>query len=430
MTEDFLQFIWKSRLFKDENIFSTKGDVIEIVDVGRQNFDAGPDFFNAQIKINNVLWAGNVEIHIKSSSWFVHNHQHDEAYDNVILHVIYEDDADIVMDNDRLIPNLVLDFDKTLLQNYNSLMNSQKWIPCYDDINSVDQFFVKNWLERMLVERLERKSIEVKKILEQNVFSWEETFYQILSRYFGMKVNADPFQQLAQSVPVKILSRQKNSLLQLEALLFGQAGMLEDNVSKDKYYLLLKREYQFLANKYNLTPLPKSRWKWLRLRPANFPTVRIAQLASLILKSNSLFSKIVASPDCKTIQELFSVETSAYWNNHYQFGKESKLRNKTLGVSAINGIIINAVVPILFLYGELNGKYKIKEKALNILDQIPSENNSIIKKWRDCGVKIHSAFYSQSLLQLKSEYCDKYNCLQCEFGNRIIRARHANVDKV
>jgi len=430
MTEDFLQFIWKYRLFRDENIFSTKGDIIEIVDIGRQNFDAGPDFFNAQVKINNVLWAGNIEIHIKSSSWFMHNHQHDEAYENVILHVVYEDDADIVLNNDRMIPNMVLDFDEKLLDNYNSLMNSQKWIPCYDDINSVDQFFVKAWLERMLVERLERKSADAKKILEKNSYSWEETFYQILSRYFGMKVNADPFQQLAQSVPIIILSRQKNSLLQLEALLFGQAGMLINDLCNDEYFNTLKREYQFLANKYKLTSLPRSRWKWLRLRPANFPTVRIAQLASLIFKSHSLFSKIVALPDYKAIQELFSVETSTYWDNHYQFGKESMFRKKILGRSAIDGIIINSIVPILFLYGELNGEYKMKEKALDILDQIPAENNSIMKKWANCGVEIHSAFYSQSLLQLKSEYCDKFNCLQCEFGNRIIRARHANADKV
>ncbi|MGQ1911051.1 DUF2851 family protein [Marinifilum sp. RC60d5] len=421
MTEDFLQFIWKSRLFKDENIFSTQGDVIEILEVGRQNFDAGPDFFDARIKINDILWAGNVEIHIKSSYWYAHKHHNDEAYDNVILHVIYEDNGDVILNNARVLPSLKLDFDYALLATYNSLMNSQKWIPCFDDINSVDRFFVRNWLQRMMIERLERKSKEIKEILKQNSFSWEETFYQLLARYFGMKVNSDPFQQLAQSIPINILSRQKNSLLQIEALLFGQAGMLNLNC-EDSYFKNLCREYKFLAVKYNLSPIPESRWKWLRLRPANFPTIRIAQLASLMFKTNSLCAKIIKAADYPKIKEIFNVETSAYWHNHYQFGKESIFRHKKLGSSAVDGIIINSVVPLMFVYGEINGGSEVKDKALDLLDQMPAENNSVVNKWKDCGVEIKSAFDSQSLLQLKSNYCDKFKCLQCEFGNRIIRA--------
>nr|WP_320117353.1 DUF2851 family protein [uncultured Marinifilum sp.] len=429
MTEDFLQFIWKSRLFKDENIFSTQGDVIEILDVGRQNFDAGPDFFDARIKINDILWAGNVEIHIKSSYWYTHKHHEDEAYENVILHVIYEDNGNVILNNDRLLPSLKLDFNPALLANYNALMNSQKWIPCFDDINSVDRFFVRNWLQRMMVERLERKSKEIQEILKQNSFSWEETFYQLLARYFGMKVNSDPFQQLAQSVSINILSRQKNSLLQIEALLFGQAGMLNLEC-EDLYFKDLCREYKFLAAKYNLSPMPESRWKWLRLRPANFPTIRIAQLASLIFKTNALCAQIINAASYAKIKEIFNVETSPYWRNHYQFGKESVSRHKKLGSSAIDGIIINSVVPLMFVYGQNNGMPKIKDKALELLDQMPAENNSVINKWKDCGVEVKSAFYSQSLLQLKSNYCDKFRCLQCEFGNRIIRAGNVNTNKI
>ncbi|WP_421920722.1 DUF2851 family protein [Marinifilum sp.] len=422
MTEEFLQFIWKHKLFRDQNLYSTCGDKIEVVNVGKQNLDAGPDFFDARIKINEVLWAGNVEVHIKTSLWYQHNHQKDPAYENVVLHVVYEDDAEVLLVNRRL-PCLMLKFDQELLSNYNRLMLSTRWIPCFDEIRLVEKFFVRNWLDRMILERLERKSADVKKMLLLNKNSWEETFYQIVARYFGMKVNSDPFQQLAQVLPLKILARQKNSLLQIEALLFGQAGMLNDSV-EDNYYIELQREYLFLASKYELKPLPSHRWKWLRLRPGNFPTIRIAQLAALIHKSSSLFSKVRDCLNYKDIQQLFEIQVSDYWKRHYQFGVESKLISKKLGKTIINSILINSVVPILFCYGDRNGDELMKEKALSLLEEIPEEKNSIIDKWKECGVMVNSSWYSQALLQLKVNYCDKFRCLQCEFGNRIIRLKN------
>ncbi|NOU61844.1 DUF2851 family protein [Marinifilum caeruleilacunae] len=423
MTEEFLQFIWNHKLFDKQNLYSTKGDRIEVLDVGKQNRDAGPDFFDARIQINGVLWAGNVEIHIKSSLWYQHNHQQNSSYDNVILHVVYEEDIDVTINEGRKLPCLLLKFDLNLLENYNYLMHSSKWIPCYDEITSVEKFFVRNWLDRMIFERLERKSEDVKKVLELNKNSWEETFYQVLARYFGMRVNADPFQQLAQVLPLKILAKQKNSLFQIEALLFGQAGMLFDSIDDD-YYIKLQSEYQFLSNKYKLRPLPAHRWKWLRLRPGNFPTIRIAQLAALIHNSSALFSKVLAGVEVQDLMRLFNVEVSVYWKTHYQFGIESKFQNKNLGKMTIHTILINAVVPCLFCYGEINRNEDIKEKVLSLLENIPSEKNSIINQWKSCGVEVKTAWHSQALLQLKLNYCDQSKCLHCEFGNRIIRMKN------
>ncbi|WP_461632609.1 DUF2851 family protein [Labilibaculum euxinus] len=422
MNEDFLQFIWKQNLFSKTSIFSTKGNAIEIIDVGKQNFDSGPDFFDARIKIDNVLWAGNVEIHLKSSSWYSHGHNTDPAYENVILHVVLEDDSPVVLKNDRVIPCLVLRFTPELLNNYRKLMLSEKWIPCEDEIGEIESFFVRNWLDRMLLERLERKSHEIQKILEQNNNSWEETFYQVLARYFGMKVNADPFQQLARSIPMKFLARQKNSIFQLEALLFGQSGLFEKFGCEDAYLNKLKLEYEFLADKYQLKALSPGQWKWLRLRPSNFPTIRIAQFAALVHNSQSLFSQILHANSIEDISSLLNCQASEYWTRHYQFGLDSNEKVKILGQSSVDGLIINCVIPVLFLYGVVNDSQKLKDKAYDLLDKVSAEENSVTRKWKKCGVNVKSAYHSQALLQLKSNYCDLFNCLQCEFGNRIIRS--------
>ncbi len=423
MNEEFLQFIWKTKLFKNHELHSTNGDQLEIIEIGKHNKDAGPDFFDARIKINEVLWAGNVEIHVKSSMWHQHKHHKDEAYNNVILHVVFENDVEVFLSDKRKLPCLILEFDEELFYTYKQLMDSAQWIPCHKEIKTVAHFFVKNWLDRMILERLERKAFEVKNILSLNKNSWEESFYQLISRYFGMKVNADPFQQLSQALPLKTLARQKNSLLQIEALLFGQAGMLSESL-QDEYYQKLQREYLFLAGKYKLSPLPAHRWKWLRLRPGNFPTIRIAQLAALIHKSSSLFSKILESPKYENLTTLFHFQVSDYWNSHYRFAVKSKSRNKAPGKMMINSLLINSIVPILFCYGAETGKVHIKEKALQLLEEIPPENNSIIRKWKEAGIKAESAWHSQALLQLKENYCNPFKCLQCEFGNRIIRIKN------
>ena len=421
MNEDLLHYAWKYRLFEQKNLMSCQGHSLELIDTGRLNSDSGPDFFEARIRIDGLLWAGNVEIHLKSSDWFRHNHDKDLAYNNVILHVVLENDKDVVLPDGRLLPCLELEIPKAFIHKYQLLMSSQSWIPCQVDFPKLNNFFVSHWLDRMLLERLERKADEIKKIYHKNANSWEETFYQLLARYFGMKVNADPFEQLARSIPLKILAKHKDSLLQLEAILFGQAGFLEDSIPEDLYYLNLQREYRFLKSKFKLKPIDKMRWKFMRIHPLNFPTIRIAQLANLIYQSQSLFSKIKQTEDVSDFYVLLGTEASLYWNNHYKFGEIADFKKKVLGKSTLDILIINAIVPILFVYGKETGNHLYIDRALECLEKVRPEINSIVKSWRECGVDAKSAYQSQSLLHLKSEYCDKYRCLECELGNRIIR---------
>ncbi|RZT91081.1 uncharacterized protein DUF2851 [Ancylomarina subtilis] len=422
MNEDFLHYIWTYRLFDDQNLFSDQGHRLCLIDTGRLNRDSGPDFFEARIEIDGLLWVGNVEIHLKSSDWYKHHHDSDAAYNNVILHVVYENDVDVVLSNGRLLPCLKLEISEQYLDRYQSLMSSQLWIPCQRDIPKLNNFFVSHWLDRMLLERLERKAVGIKQMYHQNSNSWEETFYQVLARYFGMKLNADPFEQLARSIPLKILAKQKNSPLQLEAILFGQAGFLHDSNLSDPYYSKLQAEYNFLRNKFDLKPLEKGRWKFMRLHPVNFPTVRIAQLANLIYKSQSLFSKIIQIENVADFHTLLQVEASQYWLTHYRFGEKADYKPKVLGQATVDVLIINAIVPILFVYGKEIGNPIYVDRALFILESLKSEKNRIVNGWKEIGIQLKSAYHSQSLLHLKSEYCNAYRCLECELGNRIIRS--------
>ena len=421
MNEDFLQYAWNYRLFDSESLMSCRGNRIELVDTGHLNRDSGPDFFESRVQIDDLLWVGNVEMHLRASDWYRHNHDKDLAYNNVILHVVLENDRDVILSDGRLLPCLELKIPDHFLSKYQTLMSSQTWVPCQVDIPKLNNFFVNHWLDRMLLERLERKAGEIKKMYHQDANSWEETFYQLLARYFGMKVNADPFEQLARSVPLKILAKQKNSLLQLEAIFYGQAGFLDDEMPEDLYYISLQTEYRFLKSKFNLKPIEISRWKFMRLHPVNFPTVRIAQLASLVYHSQSLFSKIINTENVDELYVLLQSKASLYWATHYRFGEKADFKEKTLGRSTIDVLIINAIVPILFVYGKEVGSSLHIDKALSFLEKLKPEKNSIIKSWINSGVGVKSAYQSQSLLHLKSEYCSKYRCLECELGNRILR---------
>ncbi|RXQ88115.1 DUF2851 family protein [Ancylomarina salipaludis] len=421
MNEDFLHYIWNFRLFDDQNLCSCQGHQLCLIDTGRLNRDSGPDFFEAHIKIDGLLWVGNVEMHLKSSDWYRHHHDTDAAYNNVILHVVYENDVDVILPNGRLLPSLELTVPNQYLDKYQSLMSSQLWIPCQKDILKLNSFFVSHWLDRMLLERLERKADNIRQVYQLNSNSWEETFYQILARYFGMKLNADPFEQLARSIPLKAFAKQKNSLLQLEAILFGQAGLLQDTIPDDLYYLSLQSEYNFLRSKFDLRPIERDRWKFMRLHPVNFPTVRIAQLANLIYKSQSLFSKIIEIDNVADFYALFQLEASHYWQTHYRFGEEADYKPKVMGKATIDILIINAIVPILFVYGKETGNPIYVDRALFILENLKHEKNKIVNTWMEIGGKLQSAYDSQSLLHLKSEYCNAFRCLECELGNRIIR---------
>ena len=422
MKEDFLHHIWKFKRWNAAVLKTIDGEEITIDRVGEHNYDAGPDFFNAQLKIGENKWAGNVEIHINSSDWIAHKHQLDKNYDNVILHVVYQHNKIIVDKNGVPIPTLELSkiIDTKLVSQYQNLIASETWMACEKQIHNVPEFIITSWMDRLAIERLERKAEEIKITLTQNKNDWETTFYTYLLKYLGLKVNALPFQMLAQITPLIIAEKHKNQL-SIEALYFGQSGFLEEHID-DEYFLSLKKEYQFLKSKFKLTPLDKSLWKYLRLRPPNFPTIRIAQLSNLLLKNSRLFAAVLAANSIKELEQLFDVKASVYWETHYQFGEKAKNEtSKNLGKLTVHNVIINVVVPIMFVYAQQNNNATINQKALSYLEALPSENNTIIKKWKLLNVTAKNALQSQSLLELKNNYCSQKKCLTCSIGNNLLK---------
>ena len=422
MTEAFLHHLWKLKIFNSGKLKTIEGESLEILKTGQHNSDSGPDFFNAQVKIGDTHWAGNVEIHLKSSDWKNHFHDQDAAYDNVILHVVFEHDGTVMRKNGSRIPEFELknQFDERLWRNYQSLLQSNQWIACQHLISKVDPFTLNNWIDRLLIERLENKTGVLFSSLQSNNSNWEETFYQHLARNFGFRLNALPFEMLAKSLPVSCLAKHHDRLLQLEAMLFGQAGMLEKSM-EDDYPNELKQEYVFLKKKFGLEPMALHQWKFLRLRPVNFPTIRIAQFAQLVHHSSHLFSKIL---ECKKVDDLkiyFRFEVSTYWQTHFIFDKQSKKQTKALGSGSFENIVINTIVPFLFAYGQNRGSEIHQQRAIQFLEEIPSEKNSILSGWKKIGIDSRSGYYSQALLQLKNEYCLEKKCLNCSIGNYLLQ---------
>ncbi|TAL62508.1 MAG: DUF2851 family protein [Bacteroidetes bacterium] len=447
MQEEFLHYLWKFRLFDGKYLLTQSGDPIEILKVGESNSDSGPDFFNAKIKIGKTLWAGNVEIHVHASDWEAHKHQNDKAYDNVILHVVHEADKELKRKNGEILPTLELKgkIPEGLYKKYLSFKESKDWIPCGKQVQIVSSFTLTHWFDRLLIERLERKTLPIIDSLSENQNNWEETFYRHLAYGFGLKVNAQPFELLAKSLPLNILAKHKDSFLQIEALLFGQAGMLDPSPSRlhshpspaarlskgqrvpDDYFLQLQKEYEFLKKKFKLKPIDSHLWKFMRLHPPNFPTIRIAQFANLIYKSLHLFSKMIESTNIYTIRSLLHAESSEYWITHYRFGKSSPSRKKILGEDTKNLLLINTIVPFLFVYAKQKGEPQLMERALDFLDKTEAERNSIIAKWNSLGIKSENAYQTQALLQLKNEYCSKKRCLECEVGAKLLHPTSAVV---
>ncbi|MEL6718907.1 MAG: DUF2851 family protein [Bacteroidota bacterium] len=420
--EDLLHYIWRTKRFEISSLQTTTGESIEIQDFGKHNPNAGPDFLNAKVKIGDTLWAGNVEMHINSSDWIKHQHNKDRAYDNVILHVVLEEDLTIYRGTGEVIPCLELrkKIPLRLANTYQKLKHNEHWIPCQHHFYEVNDMTKNMWLDRMMVERLELKTKMIELELARNNNDWEETFYWFLARNFGVKVNAEPFEWLAKSLPLKILAKHKNNLHQVEALLFGQAGLLNESL-KDEYPQSLLKEYEFLKQKHRLQPIAGVSWKFMRLRPANFPTIRIAQFATLIHQSIHLFSKILEADTIEQIEQLFRVKLSDYWSTHYVFDKISTERNKSLGRSTIHLLIINTIAPFLFFYGSQRGVKEQCDKALRLLDQLPPESNTIISGWKQLGMLPRSAYDTQALIQLKNNFCNANACLDCAIGNAILK---------
>lgn len=409
--EEFLHFIWQFRLYGSQKLYSTTGEVIEVIRTGTLNKNAGPDFLHAKLVIDKTIWIGNVEIHINSSDWLAHQHQHDAAYDNVILHVVYINNELIYRADGTLIPVLALKdrFPEKLLVHYEQLILSANHFPCEKQIGEVEGFYIDSFLTRVGIERLVQKSEEVYHKLHELKGDWDETFYHFMAKNFGLHLNAMPMEMLSRSLPQQILARHKDNPLQIEALLFGQAGFLEQKFTDD-YPRQLKSEYQFLRRKYKLKPIAISVWKFMRMRPQNFPTLRLAQFAALIVNSNHLFSKILIIKDSKELAHLFDVlPVNKYWQTHYHFNKEAHNVGVQLGKGTIHNILINTISLFLFAYGKYIDQYLLIDRAIALLEHLPTERNAVIKSYLDAGVKIDSSFQSQAILQLKKLYCNEKN---------------------
>ncbi|MEO6760368.1 MAG: DUF2851 family protein [Saprospiraceae bacterium] len=422
MPETFLHFLWRWRRFDAQNLLTTEGQSLEILQPGEHNTHAGPDFFNARLRIGDTLWAGNVEMHLRASEWQAHRHQEDCAYDNVVLHVVLEEDQPVLRRDGSRLPCLELQgrIPPSLLNIYQRLEHERAWIPCQGFFQNTPDIIRLNWLDRVLVERLEEKTAVIAALLSGTENHWEEAFYRLLARNFGLKVNAEPFEALARSLPLSVLARHKNNLLQVEALLFGQAGLL-DSPFEDAYPQSLAREYRHLANKYSLSPLPESIWKFLRLRPANFPTVRLAQFAALVHRSAHLFNQVLVTDSLRNLENLFTVQPSDYWLCHFQFDKLSRPRSKTPGRDFVQLLIINTIVPVLFHYGRSSGDADLQNRALRLLEALPAESNAILEGWTGLGMRAGQAYHSQALLHLKTRYCDPKRCLECGIGNYLLK---------
>lgn len=421
MKEEFLHFVWQMQRFDIRNLHTTEGESVDILSFGRYNRDAGPDFQECRIRIGDTIWAGTVEMHIKASDWHKHRHSRDPAYDNVILHVVLDEDEKIRRRTGAYIPCLEMRplLSSHLLANYQRLMHSGLWVPCAGQIGEVPPIYHHNWQSRLLTERLEAKTHYLKSILLTNRNDWDESYYQLLTRHLGMKVNDEPFEELAREAPLSLLGKHRDNLQELEALLFGQAGFLE-NSFVEKYPSLLQEKYRHFRRKYGLQPMDMHRWRFLRLRPANFPTIRIAQLARLLHQSTRLLGKTLAAESVQELENMFDLQLSSYWLTHYHFEKPSVRKQKALGKPAIHNLIINAVAPTLFLYGKSRSKEDLCEKAVLFLENLPAEANAIIGKWKELGLEVDNAGRSQALLHLKKEYCERVRCLDCGIGTWLL----------
>ena len=417
MNEHLLQYIWQFQYFNISQLITQAGEAITIINAGKRNSNQGPDFLDAKIKIGTTTWAGNVELHINSSDWNNHKHSADANYKNVILHVVWKDDVPL----DLPFPVLELQSrtSKILLNKYNALMQANSFIPCEKTVHLVNDFVWSSWKERLLVERMQEKSQLVLEYLKDNNNHWEETFWWLLAKNFGVKVNSEAFEKIARSLPLAVLAKHKNQIHQVEALLFGQANLLTGTF-KDGYCILLQKEYAFLQKKYKLEPV-KIPMHYLRMRPSNFPTVRLAQLAMLVHNSSHLFSKITATVSIKEIKKMMDVTANDYWHYHYVPEEASTYKEKKLGTQMVDNIVINTVLPILFAYGHYLKENNYKDKALRWLEEIAAEKNNITKGFAAISIEIKNAFDSQALIQLKNNYCNHRRCLECAVGNSILK---------
>jgi len=420
MKEEFLHFLWKNRLFEPQAPVTSDGEPVEVIYAGRHNSHAGPDFFDARIKIGKTLWAGNVEIHLRASDWNRHGHQVDPVYNNTILHVVAANDLMVKNLSGSTIPTIEIGWPLWIEYNYQALMRQHDWVNCASQLNRIDPFRIRFFLNGVAIERLQQKIGNIEKLLEDSNNDWSETFYRLLARSFGFRQNGDPFEMLARSLPLAILQKHTDQLFQLEALLFGQAGLCQDSLLPGEYQFLLRSEYEFLSKKYGLRPIAGHLWKFMRMHPLNFPTIRLAQFAGILHRCTSLFSAVVMLEHVDDYRPIFRGETSPFWDCHYAFLKPSPNQKKAMGEESFQLIVVNVVVPFLFLYGERNNKQELKERALTIMEELPAENNSLLRHWASAGIQAFNALESQALIHLHQHYCEPRRCLECGIGQKLV----------
>jgi len=421
--EDLLQYIWAARLFDHHALRTTDGRHVEVIKPGRIQGNSGPDLLDAQLRIDDQLWAGTIEVHLRSSEWNAHGHQFDPAYENVVLHVVYEHDAEVRTQQGRALPTVELlprvSSDSIAL--HHQLMRDQGFVPCASHLGQVDQTRLSPWLERVAVERLERKTLEVEALYHQLNGDAAETLYHMLARAFGLKVNAEPFGMLAHALPLRILQKYRDDALRTEALLFGQAGLLQVDFIDD-HPRELQREHALLSTLHQLRPAPVAAWKFGRMRPVNFPTIRLAQLAQVLVHCNGGLADLLHTSSAVELRRYLEVSASGYWTTHYRFDHPSESRQKRLGRTGADHIIINAVVPVLFAIGRIRGEQVLADRAMDLLEQLPPESNTTLAAWERLGIRADTAARGQALLELKNTYCAARRCLNCAIGNQLLRA--------
>ena len=430
--EKLLYYIWKYKLFPLRPLQTTDGQPLEVIDPGILNHDAGPDFQNAKMKIGNTIWAGSVEIHQKSSDWFAHGHHEDARYNNVVLHVAEKADQPVITQDGQTPPQMELEVPAYLETNYKALCHTTDYPRCHRVIPRIDTFTVHSWLNALLCERLEQRAETVARRVKTANGDWEQAFFATLARNFGFGINGDAFEEWARHIPLQAVGHHRDDLFQIEALFLGQAGLLDidtipqkyrEEAANDGYYPRLKQEYDYLAHKFSLQPMDAEAWKFLRLRPQNFPHVRISQLARLYYDQRAGFSRLLEAKTIEELHAMLSTHATTYWESHYTFGCPSYKNAKTLTKASLNLIIVNTVVPVLYAYGITHAQDVFRQRALQLLEPIRAENNHITRLWDECGIRAESAADSQALLQLKKEYCDRRYCLHCRFGYEFLKRK-------
>lgn len=428
--EQLLHYTWKHRLLPLTELTTTDGRRVEIIDPGLHNRNAGPDFFNAKVKIDGTLWVGNVEIHDRASDWYQHGHDHDPRYDNVVLHVCEVVDREVQNSVGHYLPQMSLSVPQHIRDNYDELQKTDQYPPCYKIIPDLTRLTVHSWMAALQTERLERKTEDIRRRAELCDDSWEDAYFVTLARNYGFGINSDTFEQWAMNVPLKAVDHHRDDLFQIEAIFMGQAGLLElatvpkhyqQDALNDGYLAKLRNEYQYLAHKFSMKPMDAARWNFLRLRPQNFPHIRLSQLANLYYQRKAGLSQLV---ECKTVDQLktlLSTHVTPYWETHYTFGSLSAKNEKHLSSGSLNLLMINTAIPMLFAVGRHRQKEELCDRAFDLLEQLKPENNHIIRMWQQCGLPVQSAGDSQALIQLKKEYCDKRDCLRCRFGYEYLK---------